>query len=117
MIYPVILRGGTGSRLWSLSRALLPKQFLPLVSDRTMLQEIAARLAGLEGVTAPLSVSNAEHPFPVAEQLRDVGVKPHTHILEPVGRNTAPAARFSWRACAEKTLVVCRQALAFHGKT
>jgi mannose-1-phosphate guanylyltransferase/mannose-6-phosphate isomerase len=91
MIYPVILCGGTGSRLWPLSRALLPKQFLPLVSDRTMLQETAARLAGLEGVTAPLIVSNAEHRFLVAEQLRDIGAKSHTHILEPVGRNTAPA--------------------------
>src|SRR5688572_21126075 len=90
MIYPVILCGGTGSRLWPLSRALLPKQFLPLVSDRTMLQETVQRLAGVKAA-APLVVSNAEHRFLVGEQLRDIGVAPHTHVLEPVGRNTAPA--------------------------
>jgi mannose-1-phosphate guanylyltransferase / mannose-6-phosphate isomerase len=90
MIYPVILCGGTGSRLWPLSRALLPKQFLSLVSDRTMLQETVQRLAGAKAA-APLVVSNAEHRFLVGEQLRDIGVKPHTHVLEPVGRNTAPA--------------------------
>src|SRR5262245_19173448 len=91
MIYPVILCGGTGSRLWPLSRALLPKQFLPLASDRTMLQETVQRLAGMQGATAPLVVSNTEHRFLVAEQLRDIGIQPHTHVLEPVGRNTAPA--------------------------
>ena len=91
MIYPVILCGGTGSRLWPLSRALLPKQFLPLVSERTLLQETVQRLAGVKGAAAPLVVSNAEHRFLAAEQLRDIGVKPHTHVLEPVGRNTAPA--------------------------
>jgi mannose-1-phosphate guanylyltransferase/mannose-6-phosphate isomerase len=92
MIYPVILCGGTGSRLWPLSRALLPKQFLPLVSDRTMLQDTVRRLAGMQAIAAPLVVSNAEHRFLVAEQLRDIGVQMHTHVLEPAGRNTAPAA-------------------------
>ncbi|HKA39006.1 MAG TPA: mannose-1-phosphate guanylyltransferase/mannose-6-phosphate isomerase [Burkholderiales bacterium] len=91
MIYPVILCGGAGSRLWPLSRALLPKQFLPLVSERTMLQETVQRLAGAEALTAPLVISNAEHRFLVAEQLRDIDVQAHTHVLEPVGRNTAPA--------------------------
>src|SRR5262245_6548574 len=91
-IYPVILCGGTGSRLWPLSRALLPKQFLPLVSDRTMLQETVRRLAGMESVTAPLIVSNDEHRFLVAEQLRDIGVTAHTHLPEPVVLTTPPAA-------------------------
>src|SRR5688572_3574914 len=109
MIYPVILCGGTGSRLWPLSRALLPKQFLPLVSDRTMLQETVQRLAGVKAA-APLVVSNAEHRFLVGEQLRDIGVEPNAHVLEPVGRNTAPAVAAAAlcvaAADAEATLLV-----------
>src|SRR5262245_55950925 len=90
-IYPVILCGGSGSRLWPMSRQLLPKQFLPLLSERTMLQETVERLAGLAGTQPPTVVSNNEHRFLVAEQLREIGVSPRAQILEPIGRNTAPA--------------------------
>jgi mannose-1-phosphate guanylyltransferase/mannose-6-phosphate isomerase len=74
-----------------MSRKLLPKQFLPLVSEQTMLQETVSRLRGLPGVEPPTVVSNGEHRFLVAEQLRAIAVSPRTQILEPVGRNTAPA--------------------------
>jgi mannose-1-phosphate guanylyltransferase/mannose-6-phosphate isomerase len=90
-IYPVILSGGAGTRLWPLSRAVMPKQLLPLVTDKTMLQETALRVRGWPGVTAPLVVCGNEHRFLVAEQLRDVGITPHGIMLEPAGRNTAPA--------------------------
>ena len=90
-IHPVILSGGSGSRLWPMSRQLLPKQFLPLVSERTMLQETVERLRGLPGAEPPTVVSNSEHRFLVAEQLRAIGSPPRMQILEPVGRNTAPA--------------------------
>jgi mannose-1-phosphate guanylyltransferase/mannose-6-phosphate isomerase len=90
-IYPVILSGGAGTRLWPLSRAVMPKQLLPLVSDKTMLQETALRVAGWENVQAPLVVCGNEHRFMVAEQLRAVGITPRGILLEPVGRNTAPA--------------------------
>lgn len=90
-IYPVILSGGSGTRLWPLSRAVLPKQLLPLVSDRTMLQETAMRLHGLEHIQAPLVVCGNDHRFLVAEQMREIGISPMGILLEPVGRNTAPA--------------------------
>jgi mannose-1-phosphate guanylyltransferase/mannose-6-phosphate isomerase len=90
-LHPVILCGGAGTRLWPMSRRLLPKQYLPLVGERTMLQDTALRLAGLPECAAPLVVSNAEHRFLVAEQLKSVDVRPEVQILEPVGRNTAPA--------------------------
>jgi mannose-1-phosphate guanylyltransferase/mannose-6-phosphate isomerase len=90
-IYPVILSGGAGTRLWPLSRAVMPKQLLPLVTDKTMLQETALRVRGWPGVMAPLVVCGNEHRFMVAEQLRDIGVTPHGILLEPAGRNTAPA--------------------------
>ncbi|MET3132111.1 mannose-1-phosphate guanylyltransferase/mannose-6-phosphate isomerase [Oxalobacteraceae bacterium GrIS 1.11] len=90
-IYPVILSGGSGTRLWPLSRAVLPKQLLPLVSDKTMLQETVLRLAGLAQVMPPLVVCGNEHRFLVAEQLREIKVAPLGILLEAVGRNTAPA--------------------------
>ena len=90
-IFPVVLCGGAGSRLWPMSRQLLPKQFLPLVSERTMLQETVERLRGLGGAESPTVVSNNEHRFLVAEQLRAIGAPPRLQILEPLGRNTAPA--------------------------
>ena len=74
-----------------MSRRLLPKQFLPLTSERSLLQETVLRLKGVPGAHAPILVSNGEHRFLVAEQLREIGVKPEVQILEPVGRNTAPA--------------------------
>ncbi|MHB1331136.1 MAG: mannose-1-phosphate guanylyltransferase/mannose-6-phosphate isomerase [Sulfuriferula sp.] len=91
-IHPVILSGGSGTRLWPLSRAALPKQLLPLVSDRTMLQETVLRLSGIADVTSPTLVCNQEHRFMVAEQMRAIDVVPEAIFLEPVGRNTAPAA-------------------------
>ena len=90
-IYPVILSGGYGTRLWPLSRAALPKQLLPLASEKTMLQETALRVAGRPTLQAPLIVCGDEHRFLVAEQLREIGIKPTGIILEPEGRNTAPA--------------------------
>jgi mannose-1-phosphate guanylyltransferase / mannose-6-phosphate isomerase len=90
MLVPVILSGGSGTRLWPLSRELHPKQFLPLVGAQTMLQDTVTRLDGL-GAAAPIVVCNAHHRFLVAEQLRAIGVPAGDIILEPIGRNTAPA--------------------------
>lgn len=92
MIYPVILSGGVGSRLWPISRSLYPKQLLPLVSDQPMMLETALRVRGGEDFAAPIIVSNDEHRFIIAQQMRDAGIAPLAHILEPQGRNTAPAA-------------------------
>lgn len=91
MIVPVILSGGSGSRLWPLSRQLYPKQFHALTGPDSLLQETVTRLDGIEGVEAPMVVCNDEHRFMVAEQLREIGVTPAGIFLEPVGRNTAPA--------------------------
>jgi mannose-1-phosphate guanylyltransferase/mannose-6-phosphate isomerase len=88
---PVILSGGSGTRLWPLSRGQYPKQFLPLVSKRTMVQETLLRLQGLAGLQAPIAVCNQNHRFMMAEQLWEIGVKPAAIILEPIGKNTAPA--------------------------
>jgi mannose-1-phosphate guanylyltransferase/mannose-6-phosphate isomerase len=95
MLYPVILSGGSGTRLWPLSRAALPKQFLPLVSEKTLFQETLQRLENFPDMAAPLVVCNHEHRFLAAEQMLAIGVTPFLQILEPVGRNTAPAV-----ACA-----------------
>jgi mannose-1-phosphate guanylyltransferase/mannose-6-phosphate isomerase len=92
MIHPVILSGGTGTRLWPLSRAAVPKQLLPLLSEHSMLQETVLRLRGIDNISNPLIICNNEHRFLIAEQLRQIGVQPTAVILEPVGRNTAPAA-------------------------
>ncbi|TVO77670.1 mannose-1-phosphate guanylyltransferase/mannose-6-phosphate isomerase [Sedimenticola selenatireducens] len=88
---PVILSGGSGTRLWPLSRSHYPKQFLPLVTENTMLQETLLRLDGLGDIDNPIVVCNEDHRFMVAEQLRELGVIPQSILLEPVGRNTAPA--------------------------
>lgn len=90
-LVPVILSGGAGTRLWPLSRELLPKQLLALTGERTMIQETAARLAGFVGATGPVIVCNEAHRFLVAEQLREMSLPPAAILLEPVGRNTAPA--------------------------
>lgn len=90
MLLPVIMAGGSGSRLWPLSRSLYPKQFISLTSDKTMLQETVLRLNGLKH-QAPLLICNQDHRFIVAEQLRQQNVQHGGIILEPVGRNTAPA--------------------------
>jgi len=88
---PVILSGGSGTRLWPLSRGQYPKQFLPLTSEHTMVQETMLRLSGLSGLKSPIAVCNEDHRFMMAEQLWEIGVKPAAIILEPVGKNTAPA--------------------------
>src|SRR3954463_981343 len=90
-LVPVILSGGSGTRLWPLSRELLPKQLLALTGERTMLQETVARLADFPGAAAPMVVCNEAHRFLVAEQLREMQVVPSGILLEPEGRNTAPA--------------------------
>jgi len=91
MIVPVILAGGSGTRLWPLSRELYPKQILRLLSRRTMLQETLARLEGLPDLQPPIVICNENHRFMVAEQLREMGVSAAAIVLEPEGRNTAPA--------------------------
>lgn len=92
MIFPVILSGGSGSRLWPVSREHYPKQFLNLhKTDRSLLQEAAQRLNSVEGAGTPLIVCNEEHRFLVAEQMHQIGLKKAQIILEPCGRNTAPA--------------------------
>ncbi|MFV1992751.1 MAG: mannose-1-phosphate guanylyltransferase/mannose-6-phosphate isomerase [Acidiferrobacterales bacterium] len=88
---PVVLSGGTGSRLWPLSRAHYPKQLLALNTDQTLLQETVARFSGVESIGAPIIVCNESHRFLVAEQMRAIDCNPEKIILEPIGRNTAPA--------------------------
>src|ERR1700761_8367992 len=90
MLTPVILSGGAGTRLWPLSRELYPKQLLALTGERTMLQQTALRLSGL-AAAGPVVVCNEAHRFLVAEQLRQLKIDPRAVVLEPAGRNTAPA--------------------------
>jgi mannose-1-phosphate guanylyltransferase / mannose-6-phosphate isomerase len=120
MLIPVILSGGSGTRLWPLSRELYPKQLLPLVGEKSMLQETVQRLSGLEA-GGPIVVCNDAHRFLVAEQLRQIGAQPAAIILEPVGRNTAPAiALAALKAPADALLLVLpadhviRNVPAFH---
>ncbi|MGZ5277547.1 MAG: sugar phosphate nucleotidyltransferase, partial [Caldimonas sp.] len=94
-VVPVVLAGGSGTRLWPLSRALHPKQYLAITGKETLFQMAALRLAALDGagfaVAPPCVVANEEHRFTVVEQLRAIGVTGEAILLEPVGRNTAPA--------------------------
>jgi mannose-1-phosphate guanylyltransferase len=91
-IVPVVLSGGSGTRLWPLSRELRPKQFLPLVTEQTLFQETVERSKDLaEVVRPPLVICNDAHRFLVAEQLRAIGIRAEAIVLEPAGRNTAPA--------------------------
>jgi len=91
MIIPVILAGGSGTRLWPLSRQLYPKQLIDIYNDKTMLQNTVLRLEDLKDSGSPIVVCNEEHRFMTAEQLRQINIDPEAIILEPVGRNTAPA--------------------------
>ena len=128
MLTPVILSGGAGTRLWPLSRELHPKQLLALTGERTMIQQTALRLEGL-AAGAPVVVCNEAHRFLVAEQLRQLGIEPQAIVLEPMGRNTAPAIALAAHAAlkaagpgaAEDTLLlvlpadhVIRDVPAFH---
>ncbi len=90
-LQPVLLSGGSGTRLWPLSREAYPKQFLPLAGKDTMLQATWLRVASIAGVAAPIVVAGEDHRFLVAEQLRQAGAPAPAIMLEPVGRNTAPA--------------------------
>lgn len=100
-LYPVILSGGAGTRLWPLSNGNHPKQFLPLVSEKTMIQETLLRLSGLEH-SEPVVVCNEAHRFIVAEQLNQIGMKNPKIILEPIARNTAPAIAAASYSVLEK---------------
>lgn len=101
MLIPVILSGGAGTRLWPLSRELYPKQLLALTGERTMIQQTVLRLEGL-AAGAPVVVCNEAHRFLVAEQLRQLGVEPQAIVLEPMGRNTAPAIALAAHAALKK---------------
>jgi mannose-1-phosphate guanylyltransferase/mannose-6-phosphate isomerase len=101
-ILPVVLAGGYGTRLWPLSRQLLPKQFLPMVSEQSMLQDAVARAGQLEHALPAMVVINEEHRFLAAEQLRSMGARGCALLLEPAGRGTAPAAALAAFAALEK---------------
>jgi mannose-1-phosphate guanylyltransferase/mannose-6-phosphate isomerase len=101
MIHPVILSGGAGSRLWPLSRSLFPKQLLALVGERSLIQDTVLRVKG-EEFRPPLIICNVEHRFLIAEQMRESAIRPGAIVLEPVGRNTAPAAAVAALMVAEK---------------
>lgn len=108
MLIPVIMAGGVGSRLWPASREAFPKQFLSFSGDNpdivnSLFQQTLLRLSGLPGLTAPIVVCNAEHRFLVAEQLRQLNISDATIILEPVGRNTAPAVTLAALAASNRT--------------
>lgn len=90
-LIPVILAGGSGTRLWPLSRELYPKQLMPLIGQQTMIQDTLSRLVGLPNIHDPIVICNENHRFMVAEQLRQLGLDAASILLEPVGRNTAPA--------------------------
>ncbi|CDL00676.1 mannose-1-phosphate guanyltransferase; putative capsular polysaccharide biosynthesis protein [Magnetospirillum gryphiswaldense MSR-1 v2] len=115
-LIPVILSGGAGTRLWPLSRELRPKQLLKLNSDQSLLQETAGRLGG-----RPMVVCNQEHRFIVAEQLRELEMEPRAIVIEPVGRNTAPAVAVTALLAAPEALLLVmpsdhqvRDVAAFH---
>lgn len=91
MLHPVLLCGGYGTRLWPLSRTALPKQFLPLLSEHSLLQDTLKRLQGLKDQTAPIVLCNDDHRFLIGDQLLEVHVVPAALIVEPMARNTAPA--------------------------
>jgi mannose-1-phosphate guanylyltransferase/mannose-6-phosphate isomerase len=99
-IHPVVLSGGSGTRLWPLSRSALPKQLLALTGDHTMIQNTVLR-AAVSGSVAPILVCGEGHRFLVAEQMQAVGITPHTIVLESTGRNTAPAAAVASLIVAE----------------
>jgi len=108
---PVILSGGSGTRLWPMSRSLYPKQLLALFGDTSLLQQTVGRIAGKPDFAPPVIVANEEHRFIIAEQLREIGVEPAALLLEPIGCNTAPAAPIAALRVANKR---CRRAGCDH---
>ncbi len=106
LITPVILSGGAGTRLWPASRRSMPKQFLPLVGEHSLIQETVQRVAEDARFSSPIVIANDQHRFLVAEQLREVGVKPGAIVLEPVARNTAPAIAAAALLAPGKTLLI-----------
>lgn len=108
MITPVILSGGSGTRLWPVSRKSYPKQFCPLLSEKTPFQETVLRARELGLKAAPIVVGNRDHRFIMAEQLREIGIEDSTIILEPVGRNStaAMAAAAFWQAEKDEEAVL-----------
>lgn len=100
-IVPVILSGGSGLRLWPVSRAMYPKQLQALFSKRSMLQEALIRVSG-DGFSDPVIICNNDHRFIIGEQVEELGIKPRSILLEPVGRNTAPAAAVAALVLAEQ---------------
>ncbi len=110
-MFPVILSGGYGTRLWPLSRRLLPKQFHRLLTDFSLIQETASLLKKVSPIRSPLIICNDEHRFIVNEQLQEIGITPSATILEPEGRNTAPAIAVAALHLLEKKqdpiLLVC----------
>lgn len=100
-ILPVILSGGSGTRLWPLSRETYPKQFLRLTAERSLIQETALRVPAAEGFLPPLVIANDSHRFLVAEQLAEIGIASPRIVLEPVGRNSAPAVAVAALMAAE----------------
>ena len=101
MIHPVILSGGSGTRLWPMSRTLYPKQLLSLLGRDSLLQQTVRRVTDRQSFGSPLLVANEEHRFIIAEQLREISAVPRGLLLEPVGRNTAPAACIAALALTE----------------
>src|SRR5260370_22945696 len=101
MNHPVILSGGSGTRLWPMSRTLYPKQLLTLFGHASLLQHTVRRVVEPGRFAPPLLVANEEHRFIIAEQLREIAVVPRALLLEPVGRNTSPAACIAALALTE----------------
>lgn len=105
-ITPVILSGGSGTRLWPLSRQKTPKQFVALTGPRTLFQQTVVRASELENVTAPIIVGNRDHTAIISDQSREIGVEPKAVIVEPEGRNTAPAVALAAHAIEPEALML-----------
>lgn len=101
-VYPVVLCGGSGTRLWPMSRGGYPKQYLKLTGDHTLVQQTVLRLKDMPGIAAPIVITNQDQRFLVADQLRSIGITPGAIVLEPARRNTAPAVAAAALLVAER---------------